>query len=66
MKVIDYIVLVLVAVGTINWGLVGILNFDLVKVLFGDMTVLSRIVYTIIGISGIYSLSYFGRIQSNI
>lgn len=66
MKVIDYIVLVLVAVGTINWGLVGILNFDLVKVLFGDMTVLSRIIYTIIGISGIYSLSYFGRIQSNI
>ena len=66
MKVIDYIVLALVAVGTINWGLVGILNFDLVRVLFGDMTILSRIIYTIIGISGIYSLSYFGRIQSTI
>ena len=66
MKVIDYIVLALVAVGTINWGLVGILNFDLVRVLFGDMTILSRIIYTIIGISGIYSFSYFGRIQSTI
>ncbi len=66
MKVIDYIVLVLVVVGTINWGLVGILNFDLVRVLFGDMTILSRIIYTIIGISGIYSLSYFGRIKTTV
>ena len=56
MKVIDYIVLVLVAVGTINWGLVGILNFDLVKVLFGDMTVLSRIIYTLVGVCGLVNI----------
>ncbi len=64
MKVIDYVALALVAIGTVNWGLVGILDFDLVSALFGNMSILSRIIYTIIGICGIYSLSYYGRIRS--
>lgn len=64
MKTLDYIVLVLTIIGTINWGLVGLLNFDLVRVLFGDMTLLSRIIYVIIGISGLYSLSFFGRVST--
>ena len=64
MKTLDYIVLILVIVGTINWGLIGLLNFDLVRILFGNMTLLSRIVYVVIGISGLYSLSFFGRVQT--
>lgn len=64
MKVIDYVALALVAIGTVNWGLIGILDFDLVSALFGNMSILSRIIYTIIGICGIYSLSYYGRIRS--
>lgn len=64
MKTLDYIVLILVIVGTINWGLIGLLNFDLVRVLFGDMTLLSRIVYVIIGVCGLYSLSFFGRVST--
>ncbi|MBE5935949.1 MAG: DUF378 domain-containing protein [Lachnospiraceae bacterium] len=64
MKTLDYIVLILVIVGTLNWGLIGLLNFDLVRVLFGDMTLLSRIVYSIIGVAGLYSLSFFGRVAS--
>ena len=64
MKTVDYIALVLIIVGAVNWGLIGFFGFDLVRVLFGDMTLISRIVYAFVGISGLYSLSYFGRIQS--
>ena len=64
MKTLDYIALILVAIGTINWGLVGLLNLDLVRVLFGEMTLISRIVYVLVGISGLYSLSFFGRVSS--
>ena len=64
MKTLDYIVLILTIVGTLNWGLVGLLNFDLVRVLFGNMTLLSRIVYVLIGICGLYSLSFFGRVRT--
>ncbi len=64
MKTIDYIALVLVVIGAINWGLVGILDFDLVRVLFGDMSILSRIIYIVIGVAGLYSLSFFGRIAT--
>ena len=39
-------------------------SFDLVRVLFGDMSLLSRIVYALVGFSGLYSLSYFGRIKN--
>ena len=63
MKVIDYIALVLVLVGAINWGLVGFFSFDLVCVIFGDMTIVSRIIYALIGIAGLYALSFFGRLE---
>lgn len=62
-KVIDYIVLVLVLIGAINWGLVGFFSFDLVAVIFGDMTIISRIIYALIGIAGLYALSFFGRLE---
>ena len=48
MKAIDYIVLVLVIIGAINWGLVGFFGLDLVAFLFGSMSVLSRIIYAVI------------------
>lgn len=63
MKVIDYIALVLVLIGAINWGLVGFFSFDLVRVIFGDMTIISRIIYALIGIAGLYALSFFGRLE---
>ena len=64
MKTLDYIALILVIIGTLNWGLVGLLNFDLVRVLFGNMTLLSRIVYVLVGVSGLYALSFFGRVAT--
>ena len=54
MKTLDYILLTLVIIGAINWGLIGFLQFDLVRVLFGDMSLLSRIIYAAVGIGGLY------------
>lgn len=52
--------LLLMAIGGLNWGLVGIFNFDLVAFLFGPMTVLSRVVYTLVGIATVWAIiDYF-------
>ena len=64
MKTLDYIALILVAIGAINWGLIGFFEFDLVRVIFGDMTMVSRIIYALVGIAGLYSLSFFGRLTN--
>lgn len=56
MKVIDKIALVLMIIGAINWGLIAIFNFDLVAAIFGDMTILSRIVYGLVGVSGLWGI----------
>lgn len=61
MSTVDVIAFTLVIVGALNWGLIGLFNFDLVAALFGNMTALSRLVYTLVGISGLYSLKFFGR-----
>lgn len=63
-KGFDYFVLTLVIIGAINWGLIGFFKFDLVAFLFGQMTWLSRIVYAIVEISGLYTISLFGRVCS--
>ena len=53
MKAINTIALVLVIVGGLNWGLVGLFNFDLVAAILGDMSMLSRVVYTLVGLSAV-------------
>ena len=53
--VIDWIVLILVIVGGLNWGLVGVFDFNLVTTLFGDGT-LTKVVYDLVGISALYTL----------
>lgn len=50
LKVFAYI---MVLIGALNWGLIGIFNFNLVSLLFGDMTVLSRIIYITVGVSAV-------------
>ena len=60
----DYFALTVAIIGAINWGLIGFFKFDLVAFLFGDLTVLSRIVYPIVGICGLYLISVYGRITS--
>ena len=56
MKIIDKIALVLIIIGALNWGLIALFNFDLVAAIFGDMTILARIVYGLVGISGIWGI----------
>ena len=56
MKVIDKIALVLIILGAINWGLIGFFGFDLVATIFGEMSVISRIVYVLVGISGLWGI----------
>lgn len=61
MKSLDIISLVLVIIGAINWGLIGFFKFDLVAALFGNMSTFTRIVYALVGIAGLYSISFLGR-----
>ena len=55
--------LIISIVGTINWGLIGLLNFDLVAFLFGDMSWISRINYVLVGLCGLYTITFFGNIS---
>ncbi|MFD3156038.1 DUF378 domain-containing protein [Haloimpatiens sp. FM7330] len=61
MKTLDTIALLLVIIGAVNWGLIGFFQFDLVAALFGTLTTFSRIVYALVGISGLYAISFFGK-----
>ena len=56
MKIIDTIALILIIIGAINWGLIGFFQFNLVEAIFRDMTVLSRIIYGLVGISGLWGI----------
>ena len=56
MKTVDIIAYALLLIGALNWGLVGIFDFDLVAFLFGEMSVISRIVYVLVGIAALYDL----------
>jgi len=53
---LDWVSLVLIIVGGLNWGLVGFLNFDLVAMIFGAMSVLSRIIYGLVGLAALYAI----------
>ena len=65
-KAFDYVALSLVVIGAINWGLIGFFQFDLVAALFGGMASwISRIIYAVIGIAGLYSLTLFGKVSNN-
>lgn len=54
MKILNTLTLVLLIVGGLNWGLVGVAKFDLVATIFGAGSILSSIVYTLVGVSAIY------------
>ena len=63
MKWFDNTALTIVIIGAVNWLLVGIFRFDLVAFLFGNLSWLSRIIYTIVGICGLYLISLYGRMK---
>jgi uncharacterized membrane protein YuzA (DUF378 family) len=53
---LDWIALVLMIIGGVNWGLVGLFNVDLVASIFGEMSALSRIIYIAVGLAAVYSI----------
>lgn len=59
---LDWITFILVIVGGLNWALVGIFGFDLVAAIFGEMSVLSRIIYVLVGLSAVYILAMSGKL----
>ena len=56
MKALNILTLILVIVGGVNWGLVGFLGFDLVAALFGAGSMLSRLVYILVGLSAVWQI----------
>ena len=64
-KGLDYFALTIVIIGAVNWGLIGLFQFDLVAWLFGNMSWISRIVYGLVGICGLYLLSFYGRLSGD-
>ena len=64
---LDCFALTLVIIGAVNWGLIGFFNFNLVAFLFGSMSWLSRIIYALVGLSGLYLISFYmktGRVDA--
>lgn len=63
----DRLALLLVVIGALNWGLIGLFQYDLVAALFGGQASwLSRIVYSLVGISGAYAISFLFREREKI
>lgn len=56
MNAMDWIALILMLVGALNWGLVGFFGYDLVKAIFGDMTTMSKVVYDLVGLAAVYMI----------
>lgn len=65
MKWFDNTALTLVIIGAVNWLLVGIFKLDLIAVIFRNLSWLSRIIYTIVGLCGLYLISLYGRIDGS-
>jgi uncharacterized protein len=63
---LDWISLILLIVGGINWGLVGLFNFNLVGFLFGESSALSRLIYVIVGLAAVYVIYFLFREDSEI
>jgi uncharacterized membrane protein YuzA (DUF378 family) len=71
-KPVDVVAYVLIIVGALNWGLIGFFNFNLVAWLFGEMSTISRIIYALVGLAGIYGIvalpgmlrRWYGRVPS--
>ncbi len=63
MKTIDVVAAVLVVVGAVNWGLVGALHLDVVALLFGAGSILSSVVYVLVGLAGLFQIAQWRAIQ---
>ena len=60
---LDWVAFILVIVGGLNWGLVGLFQVDVVASVFGDMTSVARVVYTLVGLGALYMLVGAGKMK---
>lgn len=63
MKVLNMTALTLVIIGALNWLLIGLFKFNLVDTIFGELSILSRLIYILVGISGLWSIAFFSKIK---
>ena len=63
MKYLDCLSLTIAIIGAVNWGLIGFFNFNLVAFIFGDMTLMARIIYALVGLCGLYLLTFYPRLK---
>ena len=61
-KAMDCAALTLTIIGAVNWGLIGFFGFNLVSAVFGSMTWVSRIIYALVGLGGLYLISFYGNL----
>lgn len=61
MKALDVTALILVVIGAVNWGLIGFFQYDLVSAIFGEWSTITRVIFSLVGIAGLYSISFIGR-----
>ena len=61
---LDYFLLAIIIIGALNWGLIGLFRFDLIAFVFGTMSWVTRVIYVLVGIGGIYMISLFGRMKN--
>ena len=64
-RLIDYTALTIAIIGAVNWVLIGLFRFDLVAFIFGDMSILSRIVYGLVGLCGLYLITFYMRLGND-
>ncbi len=64
-KMLDYTALTIAIIGAVNWGLIGFFNFNLVSSLFGGISWISRIIYALVGLCGLYLITFYMQTGSN-
>ena len=63
MKTLNTTALILVIIGALNWLLVGLFKFNLVDSIFGELTLLTRLIYALVGVAGIWAIAFFSKIK---
>lgn len=64
MKTLNAIALTVAIIGCVNWGLIGLFNFNLVEALFGNISFFSKLIYILVGIAGIWSIAFYNSVTN--
>ncbi len=64
MKVLNGIILTLLIVGCINWGLVGLFNFNLVEAIFGSISWITSLIYILVGVAGVWAFAFYNKVSN--